>query len=142
MLRKARLSSLNCARVYNQALAQSNAYMYNNRLAFAGHPLRPSNTELYPLWPTSFTVREEDVLNGFFLYSLLSDHAERCVSLFLTDNASSQHDCLCGALEKRNKQMEGHGQEQYFHVCDLCFKTFEQDGQTCVFLFFYNSAAF
>ncbi|KAH6901186.1 hypothetical protein BKA70DRAFT_1114809, partial [Coprinopsis sp. MPI-PUGE-AT-0042] len=127
------LSSLNCARIYNQSLAHTDAYRYNNRLAFAGHQLPPSNAEQYHMWPTSLKIREEDVLNGFFLYSLLLDHAERNVCLLLSDDASSQRDRLQGALEKRNKRMQAHGQEQYFHACDLCFRTFERDGQICTY---------
>jgi hypothetical protein len=41
--------------------------MYNNRLAFADYILPPSVAEAYEGWQTALKLREEDVLNGFFL---------------------------------------------------------------------------
>ena len=66
-------------------------------------------------------IRDEHVLNGFFLYSLLLDKAERGTRLWLVHDESSQRDRLKAALAERNKLMEGIGQENYTHACDLCF---------------------
>lgn len=71
-------------------------------------------------------------MNGFFLYSLLLDKAERRSILILSHNETSQRDRLQHALAERNKAMEGIGQENYPHACDLCFVAKEgPDGQTC-----------
>ncbi|KAK7012469.1 hypothetical protein R3P38DRAFT_2790720 [Favolaschia claudopus] len=70
-------------------------------------------------------MRAEDVLNGFFLYSLLLEKAERRSILVLAHDESTQKGRLGPALAERNKAMEGIGQEAYPHACDLCFFVFE-----------------
>ncbi|KAH6907643.1 hypothetical protein BKA70DRAFT_1104746 [Coprinopsis sp. MPI-PUGE-AT-0042] len=123
------LSSLNCARIYNYSLLQPKGYMYNNRLAFADYVLPPTVAETYDGWQTALKLREEDVLNGFFLYSLLLDHSERDTCLLLKHQIPSHRERLQDELQRRNDRMEGTGQEEYFHACNLCFKVLEQDGE-------------
>jgi hypothetical protein len=66
-------------------------------------------------------------MNGFFLYSLLLDKAEQGGVLMLPHDESRQSDRLRPALEKRNSDMEGIGQECYAHACDLCFHIVENE---------------
>lgn len=66
-------------------------------------------------------------MNGFFLYSLLLDKAERHGVLVLPHDEPSQKDRLQPALAERNKMTEGIGQECYPHACDLCFIVFLND---------------
>ncbi|KAF9552614.1 hypothetical protein CPC08DRAFT_595228, partial [Agrocybe pediades] len=99
------LSSLNCAKIYNTAIATRHAEVLNNPRAFPPE-LRASDTQ---------------VLNGFFLYSPLLDYSEHNRILILNHDAPSQADRLRPALQERNRCMEGTGQEEYTHACDACF---------------------
>jgi hypothetical protein len=66
---------MNCARIYNQLISNRHSHILNNKRAYAhvyAHYIRPLRE-----WQTSFSLRPEDVLNGFFIYSLLLDKAER-----------------------------------------------------------------
>ena len=107
----------------------------NNRQAFSAlqRPLlyHCALPEMYPGWPVALELCDADVLNGFFLYSILLDRAERNVSLVL-QHGTTHRDRLADVLHDCNCQTEGIGQEQYFHACDECFQVFEQDGQLCM----------
>ncbi|KAI6012337.1 hypothetical protein EDC04DRAFT_2956638, partial [Pisolithus marmoratus] len=111
------LSSMNCTCIYNVALAHPNAYILNNRLAFA---IAQGTEDVGKSWPCSLQMQDEDVLNGFFIYSLLLDKAEKQSQLVLIHD-SLQHTRIDAALIVRNKEMEGIGQEAYPHACDKCF---------------------
>lgn len=113
---------MNCARIYNMALANPYAYIANNPRAYSGviHQY-----EKHPMsWQTTFEMPDKHVTNGFFLYSLLLDRAERGVILQLQHDEASQRDRLQPVLYERNKLTEGIGQELYTHACDLCFVVF------------------
>ncbi|KAH6894811.1 hypothetical protein BKA70DRAFT_1375758 [Coprinopsis sp. MPI-PUGE-AT-0042] len=131
------LSSLNCARIHNYSLLQPKGYMYNNRLAFTDYILPLTVAETYEGWQTALKLWEEDILNGFFLYSLLLDHSERDTCLLLKHQVPSHRERLQDELQRRNDRMEGTGQEEYFHACDLCFKVLEQDGELHTFSSIY-----
>jgi hypothetical protein len=62
----------------------------------------------------------DHVWDGFFLYSLLLDHAECGAVLKLNHNAASQAMRICPALQARNCQMRGTEQEEWGHACELC----------------------
>ncbi|KAI5997233.1 hypothetical protein F5J12DRAFT_906966 [Pisolithus orientalis] len=94
------LSSMNCAHIYNIALAHSNAYILNNRHAFA---MAPEAEHMGKSWPCSLQMQDENVLNGFFIYSLLLDKAEKQSQLIL--------------------EMEGI----YPHACDKCFVVLDNE---------------
>ncbi|EDR03022.1 uncharacterized protein LACBIDRAFT_331992 [Laccaria bicolor S238N-H82] len=117
------LSSSNCARIYNTSLRVPHAHILNNKLAFQSnyHRYEKANVD----WQTSLSLQDVDVLNGFFLYSLLLEKAERRTILQLPHNESSQKDRLAPALQERNHLIEGIGQEQYPHACNLCFIVFK-----------------
>ncbi|KAK7013809.1 hypothetical protein R3P38DRAFT_3575169 [Favolaschia claudopus] len=120
------ISASNWARIYECALAEPNPHMRNNRLAFsASHAVLTSLKSIAADW--NLEMRDEDVLNGFYLYSLLLDRAEHQGILVLPDDESRQRDRLQPALAERNKAMEGTGQEHWAHACDLCFIVFEDD---------------
>lgn len=114
---------MNCARIYNVALAHPNAYMLNNKLAF-GMPLKEESVG--KSWPCSLKMRDEDVLNGFFIYSLLLDKAEKQSQLVL-EHTSQHRTRIDGALIVRNKETEGIGQEAYPHACDKCFVVLDDE---------------
>lgn len=78
-------------------------------------------------WAVSLELQGDHALNGFFLYSLLLDKAERDEALILSNTEASQRDRLKEALSERNKRMEGVGQENYAHACDLCFVVYKDD---------------
>ncbi|KAK7001157.1 hypothetical protein R3P38DRAFT_3612695 [Favolaschia claudopus] len=113
------LSSSNWARIYNIALARTESHVLNNKIVFASQV--QSSTRPNPDgW--NLDMRAEDVLNGFFLYSLLLEKAER---------RSILKGRLGPALAERNKAMEGIGQEAYPHACDLLkIQTAHCDGDT------------
>ena len=67
----------------------------------------------------------EVAMNGFLLYSLLLDKAEHRTHLTLPHDCPTQKDRLLNALAERNKAMEGIGQEEWAHACDLCFRVRE-----------------
>ncbi|KAJ7168385.1 hypothetical protein C8R43DRAFT_822857, partial [Mycena crocata] len=75
------LSATNWARIYNCALADPNARIANNKLAFAS---------------------VDDVSNGFFLYSLLLEKSERGGVLLLPHDEADQKDRLQPVLAERN----------------------------------------
>jgi hypothetical protein len=122
---------MNCARIYNQSIGHRHAHVLNNRRAYANvyaQYIRPLRN-----WQTSLSLRAEDVLNGFFVYSLLLDKAERQNILILPHSASHQKVRLEPALAERNQSMEGIGQEHYPHACDLCcIMSSDEDGRTCM----------
>jgi len=113
-----RMSSMNCARVYNYALAQRHAYVSNNRRAFDATFPQAFDEEFS--WQYTLRMRDTDVLNGFFIYSLLLEKAEHNSCLVLPHD-EQQWIRIDVALSERNKEMEGIGQEAYPHACDLCF---------------------
>ncbi|KAJ7672974.1 hypothetical protein DFH06DRAFT_979239 [Mycena polygramma] len=116
------LSSSNWARIYNCALAIPEPHILNNKLAFAS--VYQQHKRLPPEgW--NLELRDVDVTNGFFLYSLLLEKSERGSILVLPHDEPNQKDRLQPALAERNKAMEGIGQECYAHACDLCFVVFE-----------------
>ncbi|KAF8512123.1 hypothetical protein JB92DRAFT_3173596 [Gautieria morchelliformis] len=113
------VSSTNCARVYNKALGPADAHQSNNPGAYPdGGP--PSLT-LPTDWTSSMSMNSADVLDGFFLFSLLLEKAEKGECLVLIHDASSQRLHLEGAMQERNAAIEGFGQELYNHACDLLF---------------------
>lgn len=76
-------------------------------------------------------------MNGFFLYSLLLDCFEANGCLILPHDASSQSERLDYAMHRRNKAMEGIGQECWSHACSLCFQLdIGEDGQPRMLLLF------
>ncbi|KAG2034218.1 hypothetical protein BDR03DRAFT_935321 [Suillus americanus] len=93
------MSSMNCARVYNYALAQWHTYMSNNRRAFDA------------TLPQAFDKE-------FSWHCLVLPHDEQ------------QWTRIDVALNERNKEMEGIGQEAYLHACDLCFIVIGDDPKT------------
>ncbi|KAG1733287.1 hypothetical protein EDB19DRAFT_1929099 [Suillus lakei] len=113
-----RMSSMNCAHVYNYALAQRHAYISNNRRAFDATLPRAFDEEFS--WQYTLRMCDTDVLNGFFIYSLLLEKAEHSSCLVLPHD-EQQRIRIDVALSERNKEMEGIGQEAYPHACDLCF---------------------
>ncbi|KIJ58235.1 hypothetical protein HYDPIDRAFT_103060 [Hydnomerulius pinastri MD-312] len=121
------LSSLNCARIYNVSIADRHVYIRNNPTAFPQFSQACCHLEqLRATWPVALEMRDVDVLNGFFIYSLLLDRAERCGRLVLPHDAT-QKERIEDALIVRNRDMEGTGQEAYYHACSRCF-VIEEDG--------------
>jgi hypothetical protein len=112
-------------------MAHLGAFQQNNPLAFRDRVIPATNKAQYPSWSIALALRDQDVLNGFFLYSLLLDYGERHAILVIPHSGGTQKDRLTAALFDRNKRTEGIGQEHYFHACNLCFKTFEKDGELC-----------
>ncbi|KAI0350653.1 hypothetical protein OH77DRAFT_1572366 [Trametes cingulata] len=112
------LSANNCARLYNAALARVDAHIHNNPLAYGTSACYPAFKQE---WPYSLELQAEEAMNGFFLYSLLLDRAEHKSHLVLSHNSTTQKDRLAEALRNRNEAMEGIGQEEWAHACDLCF---------------------
>jgi hypothetical protein len=71
----------------------------------------------------------DHVWDGFFLYSLLLDHAEHGAVLKLNHNAASQAMRIRPALQARNRRMRGTGQEEWSHACELCAWVYvDEDG--------------
>ena len=120
-----RLSSLNCARIYNLGLSTPFAYIRNNERAFAA----TSAGDDVPRNLNPTLLRSTDVLNGFFIYSLLLHKAEQGGFLILPHDFDQ--DRLNVALMERNKEMEGIGQEAYPHACDLCYVVVESGDRKC-----------
>ncbi|KAF9538244.1 hypothetical protein CPC08DRAFT_651514, partial [Agrocybe pediades] len=118
------LSAQNCARIYNISLASQLSVRLNNELAFG--PVEVPDVPDQRHWQTSLELQDEHVLNGFFIYSLLLEKAERQQPLSLGHNLYHR-DRLQPALQERNKSMEGPGQEAYTHACDLCYVVYEGD---------------
>ncbi|KAJ2976816.1 hypothetical protein NUW54_g11507 [Trametes sanguinea] len=115
------LSANNCARLYNTSLAQRDTCAHNNPLAY-GPQRRPPRSRLAKEdWPYSLEMHPDMAMNGFFIYSLLLDKAEQRSHLYLPHDCPTQKDRLGSALAERNKAMEGIGQEEWPHACDLCF---------------------
>ncbi|KAL0957792.1 hypothetical protein HGRIS_001569 [Hohenbuehelia grisea] len=75
-------------------------------------------------------MRDEDVMNGFFSYSLLLDKAEHGIVLVLPHVIKGQMDQLKEAMHEQNQTMEGSGQEAYQHACDVCCQIIEKDDGT------------
>jgi len=110
---------MNCARIYNIAIGSRFAHILNNKSAYL-QTFNLYDHQGIP-WQTSLELRDEYVMNGFLLYSLLLEKSEQGTTLLLSHHELSQKDRLQNALKERNKQMEGTGQESYLHACDLCF---------------------
>lgn len=93
----------------------------NNPHAFPPSDVSVHHSSASFAWQASLELQDKDVLNGFFLYSLLLDHAELGSVLHVDHDALSQKDRLRPALKERNVRMEGFGQEEYAHACELCY---------------------
>ncbi|KAF4614627.1 hypothetical protein D9613_003186 [Agrocybe pediades] len=116
------LSAQNCARIYNMSLSSPLSAQLNNELAFG--PVKMPDVPEQRHWQTSLELQDEHVLNGFFIYSLLLEKAERGQILSL-GHKLNHRDRLQPALQERNQSMEGPGQEAYTHACDLCYVVYE-----------------
>lgn len=124
---------MNCARIYNCSLASPHAYINNNKLAYRSTYTFQRHEQ--PTWSWALTLRDEDVANGFYIYSLLLDKAECGSCLVLDHDVANQRLRLGPALAERNKRMEGIGQESYNHACDLCYFVYRgDDDKLCVYL--------
>ncbi|KAG2007045.1 cytochrome P450 [Coprinopsis cinerea AmutBmut pab1-1] len=124
------VSSQNSARIYNLALGKPLAHILNNAMAYGAVYDSTKASQPTFSWPYPLTLRPEDALDGFFLYSLLLYHAEEKASLTLPNNPSlSARERLRYALQDRNDAMQGVGQDDYLHACDLCYKVIKgEDG--------------
>jgi hypothetical protein len=69
----------------------------------------------------------DDVWNVFFLYSLLLDHAEHGVVLELNHDAPSHAKHICPSLQAHTRRMQGTGQEEWNHACNLCAWVYAND---------------
>lgn len=85
------------------------------------------------VWPVTCELSPEFVLDSFFLFSLLRDHAEKQTVLHLR-NDGDQSERLDEALRARNAAMVGPGQEHWNHGCDLCYHYREVDGRIGTYL--------
>jgi hypothetical protein len=81
--------------------------------------LPQSNDEEFS-WQYTLRMRDTNVMNVFFIYSLLLDKAEHNSCLILPHD-EQQRVRIDVALSERNKEMEGIGQEACPHACDSCF---------------------
>jgi hypothetical protein len=119
-------------------MANVYAHILNNQQAYV-QQIHSVNLGAKLPWAYLLELDEEIFLNGFLLYSLLLEKSEQATPLFLVHDEQSQQLCIQDALMEQNKQMEGPGQEAYFHACDLCFFVFEDDnGDMCMFLFGFS----
>ena len=98
-----RTSATNCARIYNTS--------------FTNESIQGS---VPAVWHVSLEMDVDHVWDGFYIYSLLLDHAERDAVLYLDHNAVSQAKRIRPALQARNRRMRGTGQEEWSHACELC----------------------
>jgi hypothetical protein len=98
-----RTSATNCSRIYNSGFLNEDIRAY-----------------LPAAWDYRLEMTVDDVWNGFFIYSLLLDHTERKTVLQVDHKATSHIHRLQPALQARNVQMRGTGQEHWNHACDLC----------------------
>lgn len=112
-----RMSNMNCAHIYNYALAQRHARFMNNRHAFSA-TLPQFNDEEFS-WQYTLRMRDTNVMNVFFIYSLLLDKAEHNSCLILPHD-EQQRIQIDVVLSERDKEMEGIGQEAYPHARDPC----------------------
>lgn len=113
------VSASNCARIYNMSLSSMSAHSRNNELAFFPS-VHTERAKLPDAWPNQ-TLDYRTALDGFFLYSVLLDKAERMEALRVSHSGEVNRDRIKSALEERNFRMEGTGQEYWAHACDLCF---------------------
>ncbi|KAF8587619.1 hypothetical protein K439DRAFT_1614172 [Ramaria rubella] len=101
------VSSANCARMYNQGLRERDTHNANS--GSIGTYTPPAQAPP-PSWGSSLTMSGENVLDGFYLHSLLLDKAEHHVTLVQPHDAASQKLRLEPAMAERNAAMEGFGQ--------------------------------
>ncbi|KAF8577525.1 hypothetical protein K439DRAFT_1649069 [Ramaria rubella] len=118
-------SSLNCARIYNHAFRVGDPHIANNESAFP--QARAMQTPLPRAWGSLLVMSSVNVLDGFFLYSLLLHTAEHNEVLVLRHDASSHRRRLEDAMARCNAAMEGWGQESYMHACNLCCLIYKND---------------
>ncbi|KDQ11488.1 hypothetical protein BOTBODRAFT_35366 [Botryobasidium botryosum FD-172 SS1] len=116
------VSATNCARVYN--MKDSDPFLLNAK----HHGCTPTleddedDDKHHGKWQTSLRLTPVFAFDGFLLYSLLRHHEEQNTTLSLPHDNITQSHRLDAALEARNKQMEGTGQEYWAHACDICLK--------------------
>ncbi|KAJ7125515.1 hypothetical protein C8R43DRAFT_1090555 [Mycena crocata] len=106
-----RTSATNCARTYNDGLANQTVTSF-----------------LPAMWPYNFELDVEDVWNAFFLHNLILDHNARHLPLQLLHSAASQSERFRPALHERNARLAGTGQEAWNHACDVCCWFHMRDG--------------
>lgn len=82
-------------------------------------------------------LRDELVLDAFFLHALLRDKEVRHTQLSLPHNGW-QRVRFNTALDERNYAMAGTGQEMWHHACANCMKTWTgEDGCECNYHFLF-----
>lgn len=105
-----RVSATNIALVYNYAIAP----------AASRHRVQSHLTD---------KLGYKDVLDAFFLHSLLRDHKRHQTRLFLP-HVGRHRDRLDEALRDRNLRMRYNGQDMWDHACDDCCKILQKDDGT------------
>lgn len=110
---------------YSRTSATNNAELYNSTS-------RPE--EITKEFPANLNLRHqlstEYAWEAFFTYALLCEHEEAGSTLELAHNAPSHMERLRPALQARNQQMAGPGQEEWSHACNLCcWVNEDEDGQ-------------
>lgn len=121
---------MNFARLYNTCLTNHYSHILRHKLAYLKTFHLYDKSRLR--WPFSLDMNDEYLLNGFCLYALLLEKSEQGTTLLLDHDEDSQKVRLKAALHERNQRMEGTGQPEYTHACDLCFVVFTgEDGRQC-----------
>nr|GAT59356.1 predicted protein [Mycena chlorophos] len=110
MMATAWTSSTNCARIYHEGLTNTAV----SRL-------------LPPDWRFGFELDVKLVSNAFYLHALLLHHKRHGTVLKLRHQAPSPAERLRPALEARNLQMVGTGQDAWNHACTVCCWFQEQE---------------
>ncbi|EAU88688.2 hypothetical protein CC1G_01061 [Coprinopsis cinerea okayama7 len=103
MMVNAGVSASNCARVFNDSIANKTVQAFLSSAYRLEHKLDA-----------------ESVWDALFLFWLLEDSVENDTVLKLDHQAPSQADRLNKGLYERNLRMVGTGQEHWNHACDLC----------------------
>ncbi|KAJ8591380.1 hypothetical protein M405DRAFT_932169 [Rhizopogon salebrosus TDB-379] len=99
-----RMSNMNCVHIYNYALAQRHARFMNNRHTFSA-TLPQFNDEEFS-WQYTLRMHDTNVMNVFFIYSLLLDKAEHNSCLILPHDEQQRVRIDVVLSSEHNKEME------------------------------------
>jgi hypothetical protein len=118
--------------VINRTSATNGSRIYNNNIT--------DPAKQHPDW-VDFTLRPEQVSDGFILLALLEDYAARD-KILRVPHGGDQKDRFTDAIRERNARMAASGQPEWAHYCSKCTRVYHGgDGEPMSTMFYLHTVS-
>lgn len=83
-------------------------------------------------WRFQKSLRPDNVWDAFIISSLLRQHENRNVTMFVP-HTGDQNVRFMELMKERNSEVINHGQDELPHFCDKCMRVWKDDtGELCM----------